>query len=372
MTPGRPKVLLVVDNLHEHVGGAERFFVGLATHLPPHRFQLRTLTTRAARGPLLEMLQAAGIPHVNLGRRTGYDYHRLAGLARVLRQERIDVLHTHKFGSNLSGTVIGTLCRVPVIVAHEHSWSYDGHPIRKVLDGQLIGRLADRFVSVSTADRNRMISMEGVPAEKTLVMPNAYVPRAVESHSDLRRELGLPAGTPLVGTAVHMRPQKALEVLLDAHVLVLREEPEARLVLAGDGPERSRIEALAAQLGLTGSVIFLGHREDIDGILRCLDVAALCSDYEGTPLLVFECMAHRTPLVATSVGGLPDVVDNGVTGILVPRRDPEALATAITALLRDPKRRKALADAAHSHLRNFTIEAVADRFADLYDELLAT
>jgi glycosyltransferase involved in cell wall biosynthesis len=371
VTRPRPRILLVIDNLHEDVGGAERFFVGLATHLPRERFEVRTLTTRAARGPLLETLQAAGIPHVNLGRRNKYDYHRLLGLARVLRRDRIDVLHTHKFGSNASGTVIGALCRVPVIVAHEQTWSYEGQPLRKFLDGHVIGRLADRFVSVSTADRERMISREGVPAAKTLVIPNAYVPRAVESRTDLRAELGLAAGTPLVGTAVQMRPQKALEVLLDAHVRVLRQVPDAHLVVAGDGPERARVEQLVGRLGLGERVSLLGMREDVDGILRSLDVVALSSDYEGTPLLAFECMAHRTPLVATDVGGLRDVVEDGVTGILVPRRDPEALAAAIVGLLRDPRRRHDLAEAAYARLGTFTMDAVAARFADLYDELLA-
>jgi len=274
------------------------------------------------------------------------------------------------FGSNVWGALIGTGCRVPVIVAHEQTWSYEDQPLRKVLDGQLIGRLADVFVSVSTADRTRMITLEGVPAEKTLVIPNAFVPRAVESLTDLRAELGLPTDTPLVGSAVHMRPQKALEVLLNAHVRVLREVPNAHLVLAGDGPVRAELEHLASELGLSERAIFLGRREDVDGILRSLDVAALSSDYEGTPLLVFECMAHRTPLVATNVGGLPDVVDNGVTGVLVPPRDPVALASSIVALLQDPQRRAELAFAAYARLSNFTMESVAVRFADLYDELL--
>lgn len=361
----------MVDNLHENVGGAERFVVGLAIHLPRDRFEVRTLTTRAARGPLLEMLEVAGIPHVNLGRHSKHDHHRLLGLARVLRRERIDVLHSHKFGSNLSGTVIGAACRVPAVVAQEHTWSYEGHPVRKLLDGRLIGRLADRFVAVSQADRTRMIELEGVPPEKALVIPAAYIPRAVESTLDLRAELRLPPHTPLVGTAVNLRPQKALDVLLEAHARVIQEVPEAHLVIAGDGPLRAALEQHAERLGIRDRVFFLGPREDVDGILRGLDVAALSSDWEGTPLLAFECMAHRTPLVATDVGGLREIVEEGVSGLLVPRRDPAALAAGIVGLLQHPERRAALAEAAHARLAAFTIDVVAARFADLYDELLA-
>jgi len=360
-----------VDNIHEDVGGAERFMVGLATHLPRDRFDVRVLTTRHAEGPLLDMLLDAGIPHVNIGRRTKYDVHRLRGLTEVLRRERIDLLHTHLFGSNVWGALLGTGCRVPVIVAHEQTWSYEGRPLRKLLDGRLIGRLADCFVAVSTADRDRMIALEGVPSEKLRTIPNAYIPRAVESRGDLRRELNLSSDTPLIGTAVHIRPQKALEVLLDAYVCVLRRSPDARLVIAGDGPVRAHIEQRAAGLGLLDRATFLGRREDVDAVLRSLDVAVLSSDFEGTPLLVFECMAHRTALVATDVGGLRDVVEDGVTALLVPRRDPVALADAIVGLLEDPQRRSAMADAASARLEAFTIEVIAGRFADLYDELLA-
>lgn len=367
---GRPRVLQVIDHIRD-LGGAERFMVGLATHLPPARFDVRTVSTRTAGGPLLEMLKSAGIPHVNLGRRTKHDYHRLMGLAWVLRRERIDVLHTHMFGSNLAGTVIGTLCRVPVIVAQEHSWSYQGQPMRKLLDGRLIGRLADQFVAVSAADRDRMIDLERVPVNKTSVIPTAYIPRSTESSLDLRAELGLRPQTPLVGTAAHLRPPKALKVLLDAHARVLQQIPDAHLVIAGDGPERAALELHAANLGLGGRVVFLGRREDVDAILRAIDVAALSSDREGTPLLAFECMAHAVPLVATDVGGLREIVEDGRTGILVSRRNPAALADAIVGLLRDPERRGVLAAAAHARLGSFTIDAVAGRFADLYDELLA-
>jgi glycosyltransferase involved in cell wall biosynthesis len=368
---GRPKILLLIDNLNEASGGAERFMMGLATHLPARRFDVRTLSTRTVDTSSLEQLKSAGVEHVNLGRRAKLDCHRLLGLARLLRRERIDVLHAHKFGSNVWGTVIGTACRVPAIIAHEHTWSYEGQPLRKLLDGRVIGRLADRFVAVSSADRERMVRLEGVPVEKTLVIPAAYVPRASPSRRDLRAELGLPPDTPLVGTAVQMRPQKALHVLLEAHARVVREVPQAHLVIAGEGPTRESLERWATDLGLGRRAVFLGVQKDVEGILRSLDVAALSSDFEGTPLLAFECMATDTPLVATDVGGLRDVVEDGVSGVLVPRRNPAALAHAIAALLQDPQRRTKLAAAAHERLAPYTIDAVACRFADLYDELLA-
>jgi glycosyltransferase involved in cell wall biosynthesis len=185
----------------------------------------------------------------------------------------------------------------------------------------------------------------------------------------LRSELGVDRETPLVGTAVILRREKAIDVLLEAHARLLVSMPDAHLVIAGDGPIRAELEGYARELPLDGRVHFLGPRDDVDPILRSLDVAVLSSDFEGKPLFVFECMANRTPLVATAVGGLLELVRNGETGVLVPPRDPEALAGAVAGLLADREKGAKIAATAAEELGAFTIEAVADRFADLYEEL---
>jgi glycosyltransferase involved in cell wall biosynthesis len=185
--------------------------------------------------------------------------------------------------------------------------------------------------------------------------------------SRLREELGLGASTPLVGTVAIPRPQKALDVLLDAFA---RVRDTAHLVIAGDGSGRAGLERRAGELGIAARTHFLGLRDDVDGILAGLDVAAMSSDFEGTPLFAFECMAAGTPLVATAVGGLPDVLEDGRSAILVPRRDPAALAAGLERLLGDPEARNALAAAAAARLEPYRIEAVAERFGALYTELL--
>lgn len=379
MTRARVRVLFLINKLGEQ-GGAERFTLGLAAHLPRDRVEPWVCVTRDATEGALQTLRAADVPCIVLGRRTRWESHRMLGLVRLLRQEHFDVLHTHMFGSNLWGTVIGRLAKVPVLIAHEHTWSYEGNPARAWVDGNVIGRLATRFVAVSAPDAQRMVDHEGVPAKKVVVMPTAYVPRNT-GNGNIRAELGLDDATPLVGTAAVLRPQKAIDVLLDAFALVLKRVPAAQLVIAGDSvmrkdgtrdPLRQTLEGRARDLGIKASVHFLGVRDDVDAILRAVDVAALSSDFEGTPLFVFECMAHDAPLVATAVGGVPDVVEDGVSGVLVPRRDPRALADALTELLADPGRRASMSAAAAERLRNFTIDSLASRFADLYEDLVST
>jgi glycosyltransferase involved in cell wall biosynthesis len=363
------RVLMLLDRLEPRSGGGERFAVGLAAHLPRDRYAPALCATREVLEPWRRTLDESAVPWFALGRRGTGDVLPFRRLGGVLRRERVAVLHAHMFGSNVWGTIVGRAAGVPAVVAHEQTWDYRGNRLRKLLDGRLVGRGADAFVAVSTRDRERMVALERVPPERIVVELNAYVPRSgPRPATDLRRELGVDAATPLIAAAAMFRPQKALEVLIEAVGRMRRAD--AQLVLAGDGERRAALEESAAALGVAGRVHFLGIRDDIDGILADADVAALSSDFEGTPLFAFECMAAGTPLVATDVGGLPDMLEDGRSALLVPPRDPAALALALDALVDDPGRRAMLAAAARARLRRYEIARVAERFADLYDRLL--
>ncbi len=371
MTSGRPaRVLVLVDDVSDGAGGAERFAVGLAAAMPRDRFRVSLCATRGVSGSLASALDEAQIPHFGLGRSGRYDLRPFRTLIRFLRRERIELLHTHKFGSNVWGSLFGRLGRVPAIVAQEHTWSWEGQPLRRLLDGQLIGRLADRFVAVSEADRRRMVELEHVPAHKTIAIPTAFVARSEPPGGDVRGELGVPPGAPLIGTVAQLRPQKAVEVLVDAFALLLADHPDAHLVIVGDGPCRADLTTTTRRSPLAGRVHLPGARTDVGAVLDELDVAAMSSDFEGLPLFMFECMAHRTPLVTTAVGGIPDVVDDGINGLLVPRRDPEALASALARVLDQPGLGRRLSEAAAVRLPEYSMERAAERFGSLYEELL--
>jgi glycosyltransferase involved in cell wall biosynthesis len=367
---GRIRVLMLVDSLLP--GGAERFLAGLATNLPQDRYEVCVCATRGVHDPLVDTVRDAGIRYEVLGRRGRFDLSPFRRLRALLRDGGFDVLHAHKFGSNLWGSIVGRLAGTPVVIAHEQTWSYEGQPLRRFLDGQVIARLADVFVAVSTRDRERMTSVERVPPEKTVYIPNAFVPRDREPVTgDLRGELGIAPEAPVVGTLCVLRAQKRLDVLIDAFAVVAEGNPEARLVIAGYGPLMEPWQAHAEERGVSDRVHWLGMRDDPDTVLAALDIAVMSSDFEGTPLFAFECMASRTPMVATDVGGLRDIFDHGVSGMLVPPRDPVAMASAIEALLRDPERRRAMADAAYERMSDFTIERAVERFEELYERLLS-
>lgn len=369
-TAHRPlKVLYVIDHVST-VGGAERFVVGLAQHMPRTRVEPWVCSTRAMDRSAAALLSDAGVACINLGRSTKWDVHRLLGLASLIRRQRFDVVHAHKFGSNVWATLIASACEVPVVVAQEHTWAYSGNRLRLWLDRHLVGRLATRFVAVSNRDRERMIAIEGVPEAKAMVMPVPHIPHEASQSADIRSELGLEAKVPVLATAAVLRPQKAFEVLLQAHARVLEAVPDAQLIIAGDGPCRSELEELVERLGIAASVHMLGRRTDVDAILRRVDVGVMSSDFEGMPQFVFECMAAGIPIVATAVGGLPEIVRDGHTGLLVPPRDPSALARALTDVLTDKALARRLASASAARRDEFTITSVAGKYAALYETLV--
>ncbi len=378
---GRIRVVTFVDFL-SCFGGAEHLALLIATRLDPDRFEsILSVSRWPLTGPwrddpsaqqALEILEASPARFLPLARRRKVDILALARLERFLRRERVDVLHSHKFGSNVWGTIVGRLARVPVVLAHEHTWSYEGQPLRRFLDRELIARGATRFIAVSREDRRRMSEVEGIEESRTLFIPNGVLSSPPPSGRDVRAELQIAPGAPVIGAVGVLRAQKALHVLLSALAQLRERRPDARLLIVGDGPERARLEALAAELAVADAVTFLGHRGDVPDVLRALDVAVSCSDFEGSPLAVMEYMDAALPIVATAVGGVPDLIESGVHGLLVPRGDAAALAAAIFEALADPERSRTMGARARERRRSeFDIDTLVRRLEALYLELLA-
>jgi glycosyltransferase involved in cell wall biosynthesis len=288
-----------------------------------------------------------------------------------LRRERFDVVHTHMFGSNAWGTLIGRLARVPAIVAHEHTWSFEGRPLRRLVDRDVIGRGSNVFVAVSRADRRKMIEIEGVNPKKVLFVPNGIPTPPPPSGADVRAELGIPAGAPVIGTVSVLRPQKALDVFIRAAVPLLRDYPDLRVWIAGEGPLKEELGELVRGLGVQERVMLLGYRSDVPDVLNSLDVAVSSSLFEGSPLAVMEYMEAARPIVATTVGGVPDLIDDGVHGLLVPPADPEALGAALRRMLDDREAAQAMGERARERRRReFNIDLTVRRFESLYLRLL--
>jgi glycosyltransferase involved in cell wall biosynthesis len=377
----RPRVVTLVDLLSRH-GGAEQLALGIATHLNPERFESILCVSRwpppafqssdTSPREALALLERKGVRFLPLHRRHKVDAGAWMRLERFLRRERVDVLHAHKFGSNVWGAIVGSMARVPVILAHEHTWSFEGQPWRRFLDRELVARASDRLIAVSREDQRRMIEIERIDRADTLFIPNGVPPSPPASGRDVRAELGLEPGVRAIGVVGLLRPQKAHQVLLRAAAVLREDWPQMRVLIVGDGPERERLEGLVDELGLRGTVRFAGLRTDVPDVLGALDIAVCCSDFEGSPLSVLEYMEAGLPVVATEVGGLPDLIEPGVNGLLVAPQDPPALAAALAELLSDPDRARAMgARGRERRLAEFDIDVIVGRLEDLYTELLA-
>jgi glycosyltransferase involved in cell wall biosynthesis len=372
--PHRPlRVLTLTDELVSG-GGAEQVANRLAGSLDPARFESYICASRPRHYEhVVRELRAAGVRITILERRGRFDVLAWRHLVALLRRERIDVIHAHKIGSNIWASSLGRIARVPVVISHEHTWSYVGQAWRKFLDRELIARFSDAFVAVSPEDRRRMIEIERIPPERIRLILNG-VPEHAATGSDVRGELGIPADAPVIGAVGALRDQKAYDFLIEVGAELRREFPDLRVLICGDGSDE-RKQALrdqARQLGVGDGLVVLGQRDDVADVLESLDVAVLASDYEGLPLSLMEYMGAGKPIVSTRVGGVPALVDDGVHGLLVEPRDRTGMVAAIGSLLRDPERGRELgARAAERQAAEFTLPAMTRRVEALYEELFA-
>lgn len=373
--PERLRVVTLLDTLL--LGGAERMAVTIASRLDRERFEPTVCVSRERhRAPLAREfedlaaeLEEASVPILRLNRSHRGAVRNWMPLVRSLRRDSVHVLHGHKFGSNVWATVFGTIARVPVVIAHEHGSARDR--FHYAVDRLLIGRGADAFITVSEAERTHMIEVEGLDPDKVRVIRNG-IEKLPDVATDLRRDLGLPTTGPVIGTLAILRPEKALEVLVEAAALLAPRFPGLRVLIAGSGSEEARLRPLIEKLRLQATVQLLGFRTDIAAVLATLDVAVFSSDREGMPLAVIEAMAAGKAIVATRIEGIPELVRDGEEGLLVPPRNPAAIAEAVGRLLDDGELRERLGSRARERQRReLDIQTTVDAFEQLYDELYA-
>jgi glycosyltransferase involved in cell wall biosynthesis len=372
----RRHVLALTDSLGD--AGAEHVAMQLLLDADPERFRRSLCVTRP---PLsgyrdemeanLERVAAAGVDVLRIDRWSRADLWSWSELVKYLRAERVDLIHAHKFGSNAWGSLIGRVVGVPVVIAHEQTWSFEGQPVRRLIDRHVVGRLADVVIAVSEADRRRMTEVVGIPPERIVLIPNGVPPIELVTGDGIRSSLGLSAEAPVLVQTTVLRAQKAIDVMLRALAMLRQSVPSVRLLVVGSG-DQTELRGVAAQLGVEQAVSFLGHRDDVGAILAAADVGVLSSDFEGCPLSVLEYMAAGLPVVATAVGGLPQQVEDGETGFLVPRRDPAALASAIARVLADRPLARQMGERGRVRQHElYSSQTMATRVYELYDELLA-
>jgi glycosyltransferase involved in cell wall biosynthesis len=349
-------------------GGTERLVIEIARKLAPGVQSVVCCLDQA--GAWAPELGAVGVPVVTLSRRPGFQPGLGVEIARHAARHRIDVLHCHHYSPFVYGQIAALVSRTLKVVFTEHGRVSDAGPRpKRRLVNPLLGRLPSSIYAVSADLRRHMIA-EGLPSGRVQVIHNGIEPGPRPTFADrvaARRALGVADDVFLIGAAGRLDPVKDLPTLIEAFSVLSRTHPSLRLVLIGDGPERARLEQIANTLGVAEAVTFTGYRSDVRKLLPALDLYANSSMQEGVSLTILEAMAAAMPVVATRVGGTPEVVVDGETGMLTPARSPEGLTAAFETLLRAPERRRSMADAARDRVaRHFTVDRMAAGYLDAY------
>lgn len=314
-------------------------------------------------------LAAIDVPVVSLARTPGFQPRLAMRLARLLKQHRVDVVHCHHYSPYVYGLLASILKPGVQIIFTEHGKLSDAGPsAKRKLINPILSRRPGRLCAVSADLKQHMIA-EGFPARRLSVLYNGIDPgerpTAAQRHA-ARVELGIPDDAFVAGTVGRLDPVKNLPLLLQAQALLRDQHAHARVVIVGDGSERAALEAKAAELGISDSVCFAGYRQDVRFLMSAFDVYVNCSTYEGVSLTILEAMASALPVVATPVGGNPEVVVHQETGVLVEGR-PQLLAAALAALAIDPRRRRVMGDAGRWRVkRHFSIARMVEQYASAY------
>ncbi|MFW3169853.1 glycosyltransferase [Geodermatophilus sp. CPCC 206100] len=373
------------------VGGSAEHVLQLSSLLPRDRFDVTVALSGG--GPLDDEIRATGLRVLDYAPAHGVGHFKQASpdsplellrqFARLradIRRHRYDVVHTHTSVAGAMGRVAAWTCRTPVRLHMVHAFAgHDAVPQPRRTLFRLAERVLDRLTTHTVVGSEFMrdlgLRRRLLRPGRVTVIPNASrMPVGDGTDADrarLRSELGLPADALLVALVGRVEEQKGADTLVRAAVAVTGAVPRAHVVVVGDGAHRARVEALAAELGLAGRVHVTGWRHDLGDVVRAIDVLALPSRWEAFGIVNLEAMAAAKPVVGFAVGGVPEVVVHGETGLLSPPGAADDLARDLVRVLTDPELAARLGAAGRRRLlERFTPGAMVQAHAELYEELV--
>jgi len=374
-------ILYLITDLD--IGGAEKALARTVIGLDKRKYN-PTVCCLRGRGLVAEEIESAGVKVTQLNMSNKFDLAAVFRLFRLLWEEKISIIHSYLYHANILGRVIGKVAQTPIIISSERSVILSeevvnkdtlemGSRLRRLVNS-LSMHLSGRVVTVSELVRETLIAASKIDPKRLVTIHNGVNLEDYQIDGDItakKKGLGLETSASVIGAIGRLDRVKGAEYLLRAAAKVIFKTPDAAFLIVGDGSQREALEQLARSLGISHRVVFTGQRDDVPELLAVMDVLVLPSLYEGLPNAVLEAMAAGKPVIATPVGGTPEVVEDGITGLLVPPRDPEALAEAILALLQDRERAEAMGRAGRARVEKyFSVERMIAETEALYEELI--
>lgn len=372
MPERKVKILHVIDSLG--IGGMERVVIDVANGLDAAKFE-QIVCCLSRRGEAADQLRD-NVRCFDLGKGDKADRLIPLKLARLIRRERPDIVHSQSWSG--VDTALAMLFAPGVKLVHsEHGRNFHdlhGQTLLRRIARRWLYQRANLVFAISGEVREFYCRQTKFPVERMRVIPNGIALQRIDEADagGVREELGIAADDFVIGTIARLDLNKDTLTLLRAFAAIPTDS-KLKLLIVGDGDQRNRLEEFVNSAALNQAVIFVGWRRDVPRLLKAMDVFALSSLSEGMPLTVLEAMAARLPVVATAVGALPEMVEEGRTGFLVPVGDAKAMAEALRRLFDERQLAKDFGEAARRKVeREFTIERTLQRYAELYVSVLKT
>lgn len=354
-------------------GGMEIMLLELLRKLDTKKFR-PLVCCLEGQGSNAQEAEGMGVKVVAEKKKDGFDPGLIFRLARLLKRERVVICHSHNYLAQVYSTVASRLSRTPVTVHTQHgmAWLYRR---KRWIKRRFLSYIADKTITVSTGARDAYIRSLRLPSHKVAVVPNGVDLTLFRSRPEAvmkREEIGLKNGDMVVGTVARLSPEKDHFNLLRAFSLVTSSRGNVKLLLVGDGPMRDKLKEMVRASGLMDKVVFLGNRRDVPELLNVIDIFVLPSLTEGLSMALLEAMATGKPIVATNVGGNPEIVMDGETGIIAPPRDPENMAGALLKILSNRELAREMGRKGRERVeKEFSLEKMTRGYEAIYEELLA-
>jgi glycosyltransferase involved in cell wall biosynthesis len=355
-------------------GGMERVVLSLVREGLKLGQEVQVLCVEHA-GTLAPEVERLGARVVALNKEPGLKLRALSECRKVLRSSRPDVLHAHQIGALFYTGYAARSLGVSAIVHTEHGKHFEDVPRSTKWMAKAAASSAKRIFCVSQDIATAMEAYGIAPASKIRYLANGietgrYV--STDGGAAGRASMGIPAGAPVIGTVANLREVKRQDVLVRGFARVrAAERGEAHLLLVGDGPLRGDLERLAKELGVADRVHFAGHQSNPELFLAAMNIFSLTSRSEGMPLSILEAWAAGLPVVASRVGGLPELIEEGRTGLMFESGNDEALGVLFTELVRDAARARVMGEAGRELVRRrYDVSVMAGRYQECYMELL--
>lgn len=340
----RTNVVHLVDDLK--VGGLERTLATIVENLDKTKYEV-SVWCLIGEGQIAEELKNKGFEIKVLNFLSRNKLCNLLRLIRRLKKEKVEIIHCWGISGGIWGRFASILARVPIRFAHVQN-TYDDFGKKERLIERFLGFFSDRIIACSEAVKKCLTEFVGIKPHKIETIYNSIEIQKfnrVWNTQAIRNEFKLKRGDIIIGNVSRLVPIKGHRYLLEAAVKIIEKFPRIKFLIVGDGPLKSSLEAKTEELGIKEKVIFTGWRQDIPRLLSIMDIFVLPSLREGLGVAILEAMYLSRPVIATNVGGVPEVVKDGETGILVPPRDIQALTKGLSFLLQNPQKAKEMGKA---------------------------